>query len=389
MLKYAKIVPIDDCTGCESCKASCSHAALQMRVDARGFNYPYIETDRCIECGACFRACPVANKSEKDIDNPLKIVACRSNSTEILKHSSSGGIFTELASCILSQNGVVCGAAFDEKFNVQHIVVDTQLQLAQLRGSKYVQSAAGNGMAELRLHTLKGRKGFFIGTPCQVAGMKSLLGDKFSKNCLLVEVACHGVPSPMVFNRYKQELESRYNSKIKSINFRDKCNGWRDYRMTVCFQDGQVYSKPGHLDPYVSGFVEDFYTRKSCFKCRFKAFKSGADLTIGDFWGIENIDNGKYADNKGVSVVSINTAQGLEVFNLLDNMLSDVTEVALDAATAKNPCLVQSTKWNQRTLRFFRYIRTEGFSQALINSRRDNIFDIIGNCLRYRLGLNK
>lgn len=163
MLKYAKIVPIDDCMGCESCKASCYHAALQMREDARGFNYPYIETDRCIECGACFRACPVANKSENNIVNPLKIVACRSNSTEILKNSSSGGIFTELASCILSQNGVVCGASFDEKFNVQHIVIDTPLQLAQLRGSKYVQSAAGNGMAELRRHILNGRKGFFIG----------------------------------------------------------------------------------------------------------------------------------------------------------------------------------------------------------------------------------
>lgn len=388
MLKYADIVKVDDCTGCESCIASCAHAAIMMKSDKRGFKYPWIESNACVKCGACERACPVRNDFVSD-NRPKGVYAARTASDAIIDRSSSGGLFSELALEVLNNGGCICGAVFNDDFSVSHTVIIQADELGALRGSKYVQSSCGAALPQLRKMLARGGNGMYVGTACQVAGARKLLGTRLSERCLFVEVVCHGVPSPGVFEKYRNELEVRFGSKIESINFRDKRSGWRDYRLSVKFCNGEEYSVPGHQDPYVSGFVEDFFIRTSCHNCRFKEFKSGADITIGDFWGVQALGVEAFKDNRGVSLVCVNSDKGAEMFAAVRDRLADVHETKLEVAVAKNPCLVRSTPYNKRTKRFYKYLQKMPVSIAVDETRKTRFLDKVENCLRYRLGLDK
>lgn len=385
MLTPVTFIPHTDCTGCGSCKAACGVHCIEMQYDERGFLYPYIDDERCVKCGGCERACPVLNR--QSFPHAMKqVFACRAANENIIKASSSGGLFTVFAEHILSRNGCVCGAAYDENFVVSHRVVDNISDLELLRSSKYVQSSTASALAELRKRNNEGKPIMFVGTPCQVAAAKRLLGARNEENHLFVEVVCHGVPSPMVYKKYVGELEMAAGARLVALNFRDKSNGWSAYTFHASFANGRSIIHDGHEDPYVSGFIDNLYLRECCFSCKFKAGQSGSDLTIGDFWGIDKVSPDLSQDNKGASLLCINTERGRLAFDAIKSQLCLTVETDLHHAVAKNPCLLHPTTYNPRTRRFYKYVRTHTVADAISLARKVTFIDRLMISLRYRFG---
>ena len=385
MLKPIEFISQKDCTGCESCKAVCGLNCISMVQDGHGFYYPMIETDRCVNCGACERACPVSN-FEKAEESISKIYACRAKDTEIVRKSSSGGLFSVLANYVLESGGYVCGAAWNNEFKVIHKVVSNESDLTELRGSKYVQSHVSDALSLIRKLNKKNVPDLFVGTPCQVAGARRVMGDRPSHDTVFVEVVCHGVPSPGVFEKYIHELEAKFRSEMISLDFRNKSAGWKSYRFKATFKNGTILEQDGHENPYVKGFISNLYLRDCCTSCRFKNFRSGADITIGDFWGVETLRKKEFADDRGVSLICTNTPRGAGLFSAVKGRLEDVVETDLETASLKNSCLVKPTEYNPRTRRFYRYLKNHTVSDAVAMADKTTFMDKVRISLAYRLG---
>lgn len=384
MLTPVNFIHQEDCTGCECCIAACGTRCISMVKDQHGFYYPYVETERCVNCGACEKTCPVLNLAENKTYSS-SIYACRANDVEIVKDSSSGGLFTIIANHVLDAGGYVCGASWNNDYSVVHKVIDDKSHLADLRGSKYVQSHTADALSILRKLKRNGSSLLFVGTPCQVAGAKRLLGSAPQTDMIFVEVVCHGVPSPGVFGQYVKELESDYHSKISSLNFRDKSAGWKSYRFKASFKNGETFEQEGRKNPYLCGFVNNLFLRSCCFSCKFKCFKSGADITLGDFWGVELLKNHEYMDDRGVSLVCLNSALGEDIFSAIKHNLIDITATDLNIASRTNSCIVRSTEYNLRSERFYRFLKYYNFSEAVVMAMRTTFMDKVRISLKYRL----
>lgn len=386
MLKPVGFIPIKDCTGCESCMSACALHCIEMVQNKQGFNYPYIDMEKCVQCGSCEKVCPVLNPVRSS-DFEQRFYACRANDEKVLFSSSSGGLFTIIANYVIGNGGVVCGAAFDKNFEVSHQVITQQSDIEIIQGSKYVQSKTATSLRELRKMASSGLWILFVGTPCQVAGARRLLDHNNIERHIYVEIVCHGVPSPGVYSRYLRELENKYGAPLIDLNFRDKTNGWKSYRFKARFENGKELSIDGRNNPYVKAFIENLYLRECCTACRFKNFKSGADLTIGDFWGVELLGVKEYMDDKGVSLLCVNTDQGKMIFDLVCDRLKDVTETDLTSISAKNSCLIKPTKYNSRTRRFYKYLANNTVEDSILLANKVTLKDRIFTSLKYRLGL--
>jgi coenzyme F420-reducing hydrogenase beta subunit len=204
-----------------------------MYADGEGFEYPQIDTERCTQCRRCEKVCPALNQVKNQ--NAPAVYACYNRNAEIRKQSSSGGIFTLLAEQVFRQNGIVFGACFNERWEVVHCAAESADQLEKLRGSKYVQSRLGDIFGQIKQSLKTGRKVLFSGTPCQVAGLKKGLNKK-DPNLLMIDIVCHGVPSPLVFHLYRQEIEQRYHSPIRHFSFRNKTHGWKNFHVNIEFE---------------------------------------------------------------------------------------------------------------------------------------------------------
>lgn len=300
-----------DCCGCHACASVCAHRAITMQTDAEGFLYPVVDKDACTDCGLCEQVCPVIHQASPN--RPLKVYAARSYDEDLRRQSSSGGVFTLLAEAVIREGGVVFGAMFDEEWNVVHAWTETIDGLATFRGSKYVQSTIGNAYKEAKDFLKQGRKVLFTGTPCQIAGLKRYLRKDY-ENLLAVDIICHGVPSPLVWQKYLNELCVK--NRITGISFREKTNGWARYSFRLCSsapKDGDLL-QPSSENAFMRGFLSHLSLRPSCHACPSKNGKSESDISIADFWGIEKY-NSKFADNKGTSAVLVYTDKGQDLLN--------------------------------------------------------------------------
>lgn len=292
-----------------------------MRADNEGFLYPVVDVSRCIDCGLCEKVCPELNKRLPG--TPLKVVAAKANDRNIVMQSSSGGIFTLLAVKVINEGGVVFGARFDENWNVVHDYTESLDGLDAFRRSKYVQSRIGNTFGKAEEFLKSGRVVLFTGTPCQINGLKLFLHKDY-ENLLAVDIACHGVPSPSVWNIFLREyLQGIPLAEISSINFRDKRLGWENYCFTVKSGDDNTnkeISSPYRENIYMRAFLKNLITRPSCENCCAKTPLNASDLTIGDFWGIRNVSPDFYDEN-GVSIIICNTDKGVKWLEALDMAL--------------------------------------------------------------------
>ncbi len=356
-LKEAK-----DCCGCNACVQKCPASCIVMYEDKEGFLYPQVDTKLCINCGLCEKVCPVIN--QENTKKPLYTYAAKNKNENIRKCSSSGGIFSLLAQYVLSQKGIVFGACFDENWEVVHDYTETLDGIAAFRGSKYVQSKVENSFIKTEQFLQSGRIVLFSGTPCQVAGLKLFLQREY-ENLLTVDFVCHGVPSPKVWRMYLQELIKSKKFKktadnfslneIINIEFRNKSLGWKRYNFHINVQNTKkniLFSEPSDENIFMKGFLNDLYLRPSCYACPSKCFKSGSDITIGDYWGIEHILP-QFDDDKGVSLVMINTNKALEIYQ---NLSIIYMETLYEDAFKGNPPIEKSVKMNPKRLFFFENI---------------------------------
>lgn len=311
----------EDCCGCYACYNICPKECITMEADNEGFWYPKIDKDKCINCNLCEKVCPIINKPNSFLYKE-KSYAVFNKNEKIRLESSSGGIFSILAEYVINNHGSVYGAAFDKDFNVKHIKITSLQDIELLRGSKYVQSRTNDIFKSIKFDLKNNKMVLFTGTPCQVAGLQSFLQKKYD-NLILMDIVCHGVPSPLVWQQYIDELKQNYKQDIKSIYFRDKSTGWKTYSVKFLF-DKDEYKNFGFKDIYMKGFLNDIYLRPSCYNCNFK----------------------------GTSLIVIHSEKGKQLFDELSEKMI-LNEVNLNEAIKYNSSMIKSVKYNEKRNSFF------------------------------------
>ena len=328
------------CCGCLACVASCHFGALRAQEDDLGFAQPKLDSTRCTSCGACDRVCPALNDSA--MDSVEGSYWCQSKKTSQLSNSSSGGVFGLLAADALELGGVVYGAAFADGYaRVEHIRVDGAETLHRILTSKYVQSYVSPDLYPMVVSDLKdGMTVLFSGTSCQITALKRYLaGKKYDGSILLVDVMCHGVPSPLLWSSYVRYLEERVGDKLDSVNFRSKSSGWTTFSFRYTYRKEKVVEERHSENWYMKAFLKNASLRQSCFDCPSKR-SCGSDVTLGDYWGFDS--NGKEVDaDKGVSAVIVHTPKGAMH---LERIFGDTVygAAAFEDISAKNPALEHS-----------------------------------------------
>ncbi len=298
------------CCGCLACVNACPKDALSTKRDNYGFIYPQLDASLCVDCGLCDKVCDFQLKQQA-VYAPQKAYSLVHKDAKVVKNSTSGGAFTALSDWILEQKGIVVGAAMDDTFTVYHHVAETAAQRDAMRGSLYVQSDIRDSYRIIRDSLKEGRFVLFVGTPCQAAGLRSFL-DKDYDNLYVVEFLCHGVPNNDFLKFHISWLESEYRKKAVGYSFRSKRYGWNHGIDEVVFADGR-YADALKVQAYRDFFQKSVSLRPSCRNCSYRQWERSADLTIGDFWGIESL-TGK-TDYAGVSFILTNTDKGATLLN--------------------------------------------------------------------------
>lgn len=353
-----------DCTGCYACANICPKNCISMDRDIEGFRYPIINKSKCIECNLCEKVCPLIH--ERKIDNNPIAFACYNKDELIRKKSSSGGIFSLLAQVVIENNGVVFGAKFDENFNVIHDYASNIDEVAVFRGAKYVQSTIGNTYKDAKEFLDNGKMVLYSGTPCQISGLKRYLRKDYD-NLFCVDLICHGVPSHKAWSKYKNYLSN--GKQIESISFRDKKYGWKSYSVKFKFKDGSEKLIKGSEDKYIRGFIGDIYLRPSCHDCKFKTLNRESDITLADFWGINNVLE-EMDDDKGTSLIFVNSEKGQRLLeNISDSIIKK--DVDINEAVKYNLSAIKSSYCNPRREYFFRKIDKLNFDKLVKKSLMD------------------
>ena len=354
-----KIIDKHNCCGCAACVQICPKQCISFDEDEHGFRYPSVDYNSCIECRACEKVCPVINQYA--IRKPISVYAAINQDEKIRIKSSSGGIFSLLAKNVIDESGVVFGVRFDENWEAEHAYTETLEGLVAFRGSKYMQSRIGTSYKQVKNFLQNGRKVLFSGTSCQIAGLRKFLHKDYD-NLLTIDIVCHGTPSPLVWRCYLEELILRIRNTlyqslndmpiIKEISFRDKKMGWKQYGFILrggsvsttnqnsSLQENDLFYEAGDENIYMEVFTKNLCLRPSCYTCPAKCGKSGSDITLADYWGIQNYYP-TMDDDKGTSLVLINTQKGNIYYQRLK---VKSVQTSYSMAFVGNPSLEQSAK---------------------------------------------
>lgn len=343
----------NDCCGCGACENICSANCITMLSDSEGFSFPTVDYKKCIACGMCEKVCPIVKFDDKLPCDIKASYAAFSKNEKIRLESSSGGVFSELAMYVLQNGGAVFGCRMSKDCKTAfHTLVETEDKLQYLRGSKYVQSEICLTYRKTKELLTSGRQVLYSGTPCQIAGLKAYLGSKSYNNLFTVDFICHGAASPVAWKRYLQLLEDKFNTKAISIFFRNKLYGWKIFNLTCNFENKFTYRGKIGEDLFLKGFVSNYYLRKSCYSCKFKGESIQSDVTLGDFWGVENALP-EINDNKGLSVVLVHSDNGQHIINAVSEKMT-LIEVPAEKALASNPSYCKSVPKNKIRKAFFK-----------------------------------
>lgn len=308
MEKQIKLADKTDCTGCRACSNVCPTYSVKFELNGLHY-YPIINKDTCIKCGKCMSVCSPLNWQKKHPSSTVLSVKyyCAWN-TDISEryNSTSGGIGSALVELALKNGWYVCGAAFDKKWSLNHIISNEKSIINAIRGSKYLQSNTEGVYKSIKNLLEKGEKVLFIGTPCQADALKNCIPSRLRDSLLLCEIICHGVNSPYVWNDYISYLERIHKSSIVKYNFRSKSKGWGKLRVSYSFENNERKDVPAYRNIFHSWFGHHYMMRESCFRCPYRTISRYSDIVIGDFWGIESIEPNLDVE-KGASVVIANT----------------------------------------------------------------------------------
>lgn len=346
------------CCGCEICVDACPTKAIIMKEDKEGFKYPSIDNDKCINCGKCLKICPIRNNTYrvKKYEKALAF-AVKHKNENTRSESRSGGIFTALSDVVLKNDGVIYGCILNDNFEAIHYRADTKEIRDLMRGSKYVQSSM-SGIANKVIEDLKNDKiVMYTGTGCQVQGIRQVVPTNLQKNLLLVDIVCHGVPSPKIWREYLQYMSKKFKGKITGVDFRNKIeHGWKDHVETI-----EVNRVKHDSKVYTNLFYNHVIIRPSCFRCPYKNLNRPGDITIADFWGIDEAVSG-FNDNKGVSLVLINDEIGKKYFEKSKN---DIIFKSVELEKTLQPPLKGNFIEPSNRKKFWHIYYTKGFEKAI------------------------
>ena len=378
----------EKCCGCTACVSVCPRNCITMEDDEKGFLRPRINMSKCVDCGKCVKVCPSINLKCERL--PIKVWAVKNSDDKVRANSSSGGTFMALSEWIIQHGGVVFGARFNEKWEIEHGYADTIEGVKAFQGSKYVQSNMGDCYLQVR-HFLEDDKWvLFTGTQCQIEGLINFVGANVEK-LLTVDVICHGVPSPRLWQDYLDYLrQEKFIGKenevkdiakiaeplIEKISFRDKTFGWKRFSMLFkyrTFTDGANVTESTLIrdgckvyhpicgseeeDLYYKGFIRGYFNRPSCYDCPSKNGRSHSDITIGDYWGLPE-ELLQWDDDRGISVVMVFTEKGNAI---LDELKVEKKETSFVKATRYNPNYAKSCAHSNFVDMFWRLYPKKGF----------------------------
>ena len=362
-----------DCCCCWACVNVCPHQAILMKEDQYGFLYPQIDESLCVGCGLCRKVCNYQNGEVTNV--PLETFAAIGKDTQLTRKSTSGGIFASIARQYLEDGGYVCGACFDEGWNVKHEIISKTEDLSKLQGSKYLQSSIGSCYTEIKKLLAEGKKVLFSGTPCQVDGLYGFLRKPFD-NLTTIDIVCHGVPNNKMFHDYLFYLEKRHDGRIISFVFRDKVLGWGCHgRVAFDTPKGKVEKKQWESSTsYIHYFEEGWIYRENCYHCKYACLHRPADITLGDFWGIEKahpefLGKGGWNEEDGISLVVANTDKGKKLIGNCREIL-DLRPSTFEKASARNGNLRHPTPLPKGRNSFMKLYKTDGWPAIELLFRR-------------------
>ena len=376
MIEHITYEQKQTCSGCMACAKECPTECIHPVTDEEGFLYPKVDLSECINCDHCVKMCPFTHPDEYKTA-PIKAYASWSLDEKTRYESATAGVFTTMAKKFIEDGGVVYGAAYDENMHLSHIKVDKAEDLGRIQSSKYLQSDISGIYAKIQNDITAGLKVMVSGTGCQIAGVRAALK---CANVLLVDITCLGVPSPGVFQKYVESLEKAQGSKVTNINFRDKKTGWKTYSQTVEFADGSSISYKNDENPYMRGFLDKIYIRPSCYACPFCDTKRPGDITIGDFWGIEN-KMPEYDDPRGVSLLYAVTKRGRQFIEACDGIA--LYECGVEDTLQQS--LTHPAEASPKRADFFRDYKKMGFEKLARKhmKQRSKIVRFAVNMLKY------
>lgn len=369
------------CTGCFACMNKCPKSAIACRIDEVGRTLPMIDRNKCIQCGICLRTCPVNNPCE--LQEPQICYAAQRQDKEVREQSTSGGIAAVLSEHVLSVGGSAFGAAVDENGNVRHICAGTKQEVNRLRGSKYVQSDIGFSFQKVEEKLQNGKTVLFIGTPCQIAGLKRYLGRDYEK-LYCVDLICHGVPPMQYLKEHYQTITD--GKDIDDVSFRNPAIG---FFLAVRKNGRVIYSADRFHDTYFHAFFHALSYRENCYQCQYAGKKRCSDMTIGDFWGIDR-KNLKVIKSGYISVILINNYKGKALFNRIKDQLYFEERKISEAVAGNKQLQAPSTKHRLREQFLAAYSSMQNFDEAveliglLKEMKRENIKGQI-NALKHKV----
>lgn len=313
-----EILDSKKCCGCTACMSICPKQAISMKPDVLGFLYPKVNLEICVDCGLCERICSFSDCYDTSLNfpNPLAYGARHLDMREV-ETSRSGAAFIALSDWILDQGGVVYGAGFVDHFRVAHKRASTKAERDEFKGSKYVQSDLGETFKQVRDDLKNGLVVMYSGTACQIAGLKSFIGQKLSTQLYLVDIVCHGSPAPYIWRDYLAWIEKKYGD-VARMSFRDKSLGWANHVESFTLRNGSII----RTNLYRDLFLKNIMLRDCCGNCHFANTKRPSDVTIADFWGWKKTNATVNLDDKGLSLLFINTDKGKRIFEKASDSLN-------------------------------------------------------------------
>ena len=310
-----KIVDKTKCCGCGACEQICPKKCITMCQDTEGFLYPKVNENICVDCGRCNHVCPVLNKRKND--SLLNAFAFNLNDRQARYASASGGFFTAVATWIIRAGGIAFGVAYDKNMCAVTTYTESEDEIYKFRNSKYVQSRIGNSYQQAKDFLKKGRLVLFSGTPCQIQGLLNFLGKQYD-NLWTMDLVCHGVPSPKVFEKYKKYIEQRFGGHLTNYIFRTKRKGYngKGYNCANVTLDTKSLIKTEEQNTYcrfmTKAFFAEICSRPICHQCYFKDKERASDFTVFDCWSVKKLAP-QLADDLGTSLLVVNSQHGTKI----------------------------------------------------------------------------
>lgn len=391
MINFFKTGKTSECCGCSACLNACPKQCISFHKNEEGFLYPVKDVDVCIECGLCEKVCPFSDNYIYETHFEPTVYAVYDKENRV--GSSSGGIFYTLAKyAIEKRKGWVFGAAFEDKFQLRHVGVNNMADLQKLRGSKYIQSDMRDCFQQIRSLLKDGSFVLFVGTPCQVAGLRAFLRNKEYDNLLLADLVCHGVPPQSLFDEHVKYLQQKHKATLVSYQFR-KLDGWGGCEIAnFSNPKKRVVSPTYHLSPFLHSFIDAMTYRESCYNCKFAKIPRQGDITLADYWGVStyfpDLDS-----SKGISLILNNTERGDFIFNIIvKDCVSRMSNIR--DASHFNGNLVTRSKRPLVRDKIYRMIKDEGYNKVANTIFRPNNYlklyfksVLLNNPLVYKLNM--